>query len=294
MASTRDYYEVLGVGKSASAAELKAAYRKQALAWHPDRHKEDKKIAEEKFKEINAAYEVLSDPQKKAAYDQYGHAAFQQGGFGNAQGPFAGGGQTYRQGPFTYTYTTGSPGQGFDFGDFGFSDPFEIFEQFFGGSPFGGRRRAQKPVYSLQVDFMDAVHGASKEVEMDGKRKTIKIPPGVDEGTRIRFDDFDVVISVRPHTHFKREGYDIYIDVPLSYPDAALGTVIEVPTIEDSVKLRIKPGVQPNTLMRLRGQGVPHVRGGGRGDQYVRLVITVPTHLSRQQKELLEQLKNEE
>lgn len=288
MVTTRDYYEILGVSKNATETELKQAYRKQALEWHPDRHKNDKKTAEEKFKEINEAYQVLSDPQKKAAYDQYGHAAFQQGGFGGAQGPFSGGG-TYRQGPFSYTYTTGG-GQGFDFSDFGFSDPFEIFEQFFGGSPFG-RRQARKPVYSLNIDFMEAVHGVQKDVEIEGKRKSIKIPAGVDDRTRIRFDDFDVVVSVHPHKNFRRDGNDIYIDVPLSFADAALGTVIEVPTIDEPVKLRIKPGIQPGTLMRLSGKGVTNVHGRGRGDQYVRLIITVPTHLNRSQRELFEELR---
>ena len=294
MATDRDYYEILGVSKTASDAELKAAYRKQALAWHPDRHQSDKKTAEAKFKEINEAYEVLSDAQKKAAYDQYGHAAFAQGFGGQGQpgqGPFGGGG-TYRQGPFTYSYST-SGGQGFDFSDFGFSDPFEIFEQFFGGgaSPFGGRRQVRKQVYSLQIDFMEAVHGVSKEVDIDGKRKTIKIPAGVDEGMRIRFDEFDVVVGVRPSDKFKRDGNDVYVDMELSCSDAALGTVIEVPTIGETVKLRVKPGVQPGTLMRLRGQGIPDVRGGGRGDEYVRLVVTVPTHINRRQKELLEELR---
>lgn len=292
MATSRDYYDILGVSKTASDAELKAAYRKQAMQWHPDRHRADKKTAEDKFKEINEAYEVLSDPQKKAAYDQYGHAAFQQGGFGSpsGQGPFGGGG-THRQGPFTYTYTTG--GQGFDFSDFGFSDPFEIFEQFFGGSPFG-RRQPKKAIYSLQIDFMEAVKGVSKEVDVDGIRKTIKIPAGVDEGTRISFEDFDVVVAVAPHDKFKRDGNDIYIDMPLSFADAAMGTVLEVPTIDGSVKLNIKPGVQPGTLMRLRSKGIPYVRGGGRGDQYIRLLVTVPTHLNRRQKELLEELRSED
>lgn len=293
MATNRDYYEILGVSKSASEAELKAAYRKQAMQWHPDRHRADKKTAEDKFKEINEAYEVLSDPQKKAAYDQYGHAAFQQGGFGSPsdQGPFGGGGRTYRQGPFTYTYTT-SGGQGFDFSDFGFSDPFEIFEQFFGGSPFG-RRQPRKAVYSLQIDFIEAVKGVSKEVEAEGRKKTIKIPAGVDDGTRIRFEDFDVVVAVKPHDQFKRDGNDIHIDMSLTFADAALGTVLDVPTIDGLVKLNIKPGVQPGTLMRLRGKGVPYVRGGGRGDQYIRLLVTVPTHVNRRQKELLEELRRE-
>lgn len=290
MATTRDYYEILGVSKSASDAELKAAYRKQALQWHPDRNKS--KEAEAKFKEVNEAYEVLSDAQKKAAYDQYGHAAFQQGGMGGAQGPFGGAGG-FRQGPFTWSYSTQGGGGGVDFSDFGFSDPFEIFEQFFGGG-FGRTRQPRKPVYALTIDFMEAVKGVSKEVVLQGgKPKTIKIPPGVDDGMRIRFDEFDVVISVRTDRRFRREGNDIYVEVPLSFADAALGTVIEVPTIDESVKLKIKSGTQPGTLMRLRGMGVPEVRGGGRGDQYVQLNVTVPTHLNRNQKELLEELRKE-
>ena len=301
--TNRDYYEILGVSKSASDAELKAAYRKKALEWHPDRHQNDKKTAESKFKEVNEAYEVLSDTQKKAAYDQYGHAAFQQGGFGNAAGPSGGG--AYRQGPFSYSYSTsggqgfsaqGGPASGWDFSDFGFSDPFDIFEQFFGGggSPFGGRRQAQKQVYALNIDFMDAVKGATKEVELEGKRKTIKIPAGVDDGMRIRFDDFDIMVKVKGDNKFRRENNDIYIDVSLPFADAALGTIIEVPTVDEEVKLKIKPGTQPGTLIRLQGKGVPDVRGGRRGDQYVRLVISVPTHLNRKQKELLEELRQEE
>lgn len=291
MATTRDYYDILGVSKSASAQELKNAYRKQAMQWHPDRHQGDKKAAEAKFKEINEAYEVLSDAQKKAAYDQYGHAAFQQGGFGSAQGPFGGGGFR-QQGPFSYTWSSsgGQGGQGFDFSDFGFSDPFDIFEQFFGG---GTRtRRPRKPVYSLTIDFMEAVKGVSKDVDIEGKKKTIKIPAGVGEGTRISFDEFDVIIQVRKHDKFQRDGNDVYIDVDLPFADAALGTVVEVPTIDGTVKLSIRAGTQPGTLMRLRGKGIPFVRGGGKGDQYVRLVVTVPNHLNRRQKELLNELRN--
>ncbi len=281
MVTSRDYYEILGVSKSASETELKQAYRKMALQWHPDRNKT--KEAESKFKEVNEAYEILSNPQKKVAYDQYGHSAFQQGA---GQGPFAGGASG--QGPFSYSYSSG--GQGFDFSDFGVSDPFDIFEQFFGGSPFG-RKQARKQVYSLQIDFMDAVKGVSKDVDIDGKRKTIKIPAGVDEGTRIRFDEFDLVISVKHDKQFRREADDIYIDTHISFADAALGTVADIPTIDGNIKLRIKSGVQPGTLMRLSGQGIPHVRGSGRGDQYVRILIAVPTHLNRQQKELLEELR---
>ena len=301
MATTRDYYDILGVSKSASDQELKQAYRKQALQWHPDRNKT--KEAEGRFKEVNEAYEVLSDAQKKAAYDQYGHAAFQQGGFGSAagQGPFGGEGGTYRQGPFTYSYTTGGQGgQGFDFSDFGFSDPFEIFEQFFGGGFGRSTSQRRRQAYQITIDFMEAVKGVTKEVHLPRGRagdgsdvNSIKIPAGVENGSRIRFDNFDIVVEVRPHEAFKREGNDIYVDMPISYADAALGTVLDVPTIDETVKLRIKPGVQPGTLMRLRGKGVQNVRGGGRGDEYIKLIVTVPTHVSRRQRELLEELRQE-
>ena len=144
----KDYYQILGVTKQASETEIKKAYRKLALQYHPDRNKGDKEL-EKKFKEVTKAYEVLSDPQKKQTYDQFGEAAFEQGGQG-AGGPFGGfGGQG---GPFTYTYSTGGQG-GFDFG--GFSDPFEIFEQFFGGaSPFGSAQARRRPVYSLTIDYL--------------------------------------------------------------------------------------------------------------------------------------------
>lgn len=284
----RDYYEILGIPKGASESELKAAYRKQALQWHPDRNKSAE--ATQKFKEINEAYEVLSSSEKRAAYDQFGHAAFEQGaGFGG--GPFGGGSQSYRQGPFTYTYSTGPGGfEGFDLG--GFTDPFQIFEQFFGaGSPFGRTSQARRPVYTLTIDFLEAVKGIEKEVRIDGKTKKIKIPAGVDNGMHIRFDEFDLSLEVKPHVTFHRDGYDLYIDHVLGYPEAALGTVVSVPTIDGTIDLKIHPGTQPGSLVRLRGRGVPQVRGSARGDQYVRIKINVPTKLSREEKELLERLQ---
>jgi DnaJ-class molecular chaperone len=297
MATKRDYYEVLGVGKSASTAEIKSAYRKLALEWHPDRNK--KPEAHEKFKEINEAYAVLSDPQKKSTYDQFGHSAFAPGGGFGGQGPQGGpfGGGFRQQGPFTYYYSTG--GQGSPFAGFEeMFDPFEIFEQFFGGG-FGGRARRVHPSYEITIDFMDAVKGVTREVHVPrgeagqgSIRKTIKIPAGVDNGSRIRFDEFDLVVSVRPDKRFHREGDDIVTEEEIPFSMAALGGVVEVPTVDDSVKIRIQPGTQPGTLIRLRGKGVPHVRGSGRGDQYVKVQIKVPTHLSRRQRELLEDLES--
>jgi len=296
MPTKRDYYEVLGVTKNAPLPEIKAAYRKLALEWHPDRNKSPN--ANEKFKEINEAYAVLSDSQKKAAYDQFGHAAFAPGGGAGGQGPFGG---TYRQGPFSYSYyTTGGTPGGSPFGDFGdIFDPFEIFEQFFGGGFSPQRARARREVYQITIDFMDAIKGATREIHLPrgragegSTRKTIKIPAGVDTGSRIRFDDFDIEVVVRPDKQYRREGDDLIIDQEVTYSQAALGDIVEVPTIDGPLKIRIQPGTQPGTLVRLRGKGVSHVRGGGRGDQYVRLQLRVPTRLTREQKDLLTNLKN--
>lgn len=292
MATKRDYYEILGVSRNASGSEIKKAYRQLALKWHPDRNPGDKE-AESKFKEINQAYEVLSDAKKREAYDQFGHAAFEGGGFG-AGGPFGGFTRTYRQGPFTYTYTTygggeggGSPFEGFDFG--GFSDPFEIFEQFFGSaSPF--RERKQRNVYQITIDFMEAVSGVEKKVKIEGRERTIKIPQGIENGQRIRFRDFDIVIEVNPHPKFKREGNDIYVDIPIFISQAVLGGEISVPTISGDVRIKIHPGTQPGTLIRLRGQGVKGVYENRRGDQYVRLLVTIPERLTSEEKNLFRKL----
>lgn len=293
MAAKRDYYEVLGIKKDASAAEIKAAYRKQALQWHPDKNKSSE--AESKFKEINEAYEVLSNNDKKAAYDQFGHAAFEPGaGFGGATGPFTSQSRNYRQGPFSYTYTTyGGDGSGaeFDFG--GFSDPFDIFAQFFGGaSPFGGGRASRKPRYGISLSFMEAVKGVEKEVSIEGSKRKIKIPPGVDDGTIINFGDFYLTVDVRPDSTFKRDGLDIYVDKEVSFTQAVLGSVVEVPTVEGKVNLKIRAGTQPGALVRLRGKGISSPRTGRKGDQYVRVKVLVPTKLSRKQKEILEEFEN--
>ncbi len=286
MADNKDYYESLGISKSATPEEIKRAYRKLALQYHPDRNKT--KEAEAKFKEVTKAYEVLSDPQKRQTYDQLGHQAFEQGAQGG--GPF-GGTQGGHYGPFTYTYTTSGGGQDFDFG--GFSDPFEIFEQFFGGgSPFGARSR-QRQAYSLTIDFMEAVNGTEKSVNINGKTQKIKIPAGVDEGSQIRFNDYDVIISVKGDNKFKREGYDIIAEEEISFTKAALGSELEVDTVQGVITIKVPAGTQPGTVIRLRGKGVSHLRGSGKGDHYVRIKITVPTRLTGRQKELLEELDAE-
>ena len=288
----KDFYQVLGISKNASADEIKKAYRKLALAYHPDKNKT--KEAEAKFKEITQAYEVLADPKKKEAYDLYGSDAFSQGGF-QGQGPFEGFGNQARAGkygPFTYTYTTSAGGEGanFDFG--GFSDPFEIFEQFFGGgSPFGERQ--SRPVYSLSIDFMEAVLGTTKKISIEGKNQTIKIPAGVDDGSRIRFGDYDVILDVKKDARFKREGTDIISEVEVPFYKAALGDTVNVLTIDGDVKLKILSGTQPDSIVRLAQRGVPHLQGSGRGDHYVKIKVIIPKNLTSHQKDLLKQFEEE-
>lgn len=286
MAAKRDYYDILGVGKDASASSLKQAYRKQALAWHPDRNKDPQATA--KFKEVNEAYEVLSDPKKKEAYDQFGHAAFEGGGFGGFSG--GPGTQTYRQGPFTYTYSTyggSSPFEdlGFDFG--GFSDPFEIFETFFGGA--SRQRPTSYPRYAIKLVFMEAARGAERVIIHKGKQRTVKIPAGVDDGTRIRFSDFYVSIEVQPDQTFHRDGQDLLVEKRISFTLAALGGSVEVPTIDGPIRVKIRPGTQSGTLIRLRGKGLPRPNTNYKGDQYIKIIVQVPETLTREQRKILEE-----
>jgi len=281
-----DYYEVLGVSKSSSDADIKKAYRTKARKHHPDVDKTEG--ADKKFKEINEAYQVLSDPQKKGAYDQYGHSAFEPGGgFGGAgqgAGPFGGAG-----GYQTYSWSSGT--QGGQGAPGGFADPFDIFEAFFGGqSPFG--RQASLPRYAIKVDFMDAVHGIEKEIEVESKKQKIKIPPGVDDGSEIRFSGFILVCQVGSHPKFKRRGYDIVSEHEISYSKAALGSIEQIETIDGEVKIKIPSGTQPGTQIRLRGKGIKHVSGRGTGDHYTIVRLKVPSKLSREQKNLLEELEN--
>ena len=284
MASKRDYYEILGVSKNASADELKKAYRNLARKTHPDVNKTPG--AEEKFKEINEAFQVLSDPQKKSAYDQFGHSAFEPGGGGAG---FGGGNPFGGQGGFrTYSWSSGGSDANADFG--GFADPFDIFEAFFGGqSPFG--RQARLSRYVIPLDFMEAVHGTQKEIEVEGKRQKIKIPAGVDDGSEIRFSNFILVCQVSVHPNFKRRGYDIITEQEISFSKAALGIVEDIETIDGIVTIKIPSGTQPGTQIRLRGKGIPHVNGHARGDHYVIIRIHVPSKLSRDQKRLLEELE---
>ncbi len=282
-----DSYNLLGVSKTASDTEIKAAYRTQALKWHPDRNKSAEAV--DKFKEITHAYEVLSDHRKREMYDQYGSSAFEKGrtGYGDV------GGQYSQEGPFR-VYTNFGGGNPFGDSDFGgFSDPFEIFEQFFGfQSPFGrGQRVKRRAIYEMHLTFDEAIRGVEKETVIEGKTKKIKIPAGVDDGTRIRFSNFDVQVRVAPHVFFKRDGQDIYLEKEISYAQAVLGGTVNVPTIAQSVNLRVRPGTNSGTTVRLRSQGVPYPNSSRRGDQYVTFKINIPQRVTPALKRALEELE---
>lgn len=355
MANKKDYYEVLGVDKGASETELKKAYRKMAVKYHPDQNPGDE-TAEAKFKELSEAYEVLSDPEKRGQYDQFGHAAFEQGGMG--------GGGFY--------------GQEFDMGDIG-----DIFNMFgFGGMGGGGGakrtgpRRGRDVSVNIQLTFEEAIFGCTKEVainvldecdtchgtgakagthaescptchgtgqervikqsmfgaitsvrtcsQCNGRGKIVKepcgscngsgrvrkskkyevnIPKGIDNGQTIRlagkgeagensgdYGDLLVTVHVQPHKLFIRKGMDIYCDVPITFVQATLGEEITIKTIDGEQKYTVKPGTQPNTVITMRGVGVPSLRNPKtRGNQVVTFKVKVPTDLTERQKELLQE-----
>ncbi|NCN03512.1 MAG: molecular chaperone DnaJ, partial [Candidatus Pacebacteria bacterium] len=167
-------------------------------------------------------------------------------------------------------------------------DAFDIFEQFFGGAYSQGPRR---PRYSMRISFMEAAKGVEKEVEIEGKKHKIKVPAGANDGTRMRFSDFDVSFDVAPHKEFKRDGYDVFIDKHISYMAAALGDQVEVKTLNEPLKMKVRAGTQSHTLVRLRGEGIKHIRSNAHGDLYVRLIVEVPEKLSNKQKTLLKKLQ---
>ena len=347
VAAKRDYYEVLGVERSAGADAIKKAYRKIALKCHPDRNPGDK-TAEERFKEASESYQILSDPERRAQYDRFGHAAFEQqgGGFG-----------------------------GFDFSTAaGFEDIFgDIFGDFFGGQRRGRSRtrRGEDLRYDLEIAFEEAIFGAEKTLRVprlaacgdckgsgskDGAPRetcnacrgsgqlryqqglfsiaktcgqcqgqgtvlrdpcrtcggggavrtqhalSLKIPAGVDTGSRLKLrgegesglnggstGDLYVVLHVREHPLFSREGNDVICEVPIGFTHAALGAEIDVPTPHGKVKMKIPAGTQSGNVFRLKGKGVPDVRGYGQGDALVRVVVETPKKLSQRQRDLLEE-----
>lgn len=302
----RDYYEVLGVSKSASDDEIKKAFRKSALKHHPDKEGGD----EEKFKEASEAYEILKDAQKRQRYDQFGHAGVgtsaASGGAG--AGPGFSGFEDMFRGAAGGQRVNVDFGGGFDIGD--------IFEQFFGGNGF--QRKGRDVQTHLTLSFEEAVFGKD-EVEIKFDKVTrradtstdripstfkMKIPAGIDDGAVIRLQgygeevqgvtpgDLLVEIRVKPHKKFTREGDLILSTEVISMVDAALGMELDVETADGKKTLKIPAGTQPGTDFRLRGLGVPHVRGSGRGDQIVQIKVEVPKKLNKQQKELLEKFKS--
>jgi molecular chaperone DnaJ len=349
--SKADYYELLGVSRDATDQELKSAYRKQALKHHPDRNPGDH-ASEEKFKQASEAYQVLSDADKRAAYDRYGHAGLGAQGFG--AGPFAG---------------------GVDLGDI-FGDLFgEMFSM--GGAQRGGSRaqrqqRGDDLRFDLTINFEDTIFGAETEVKIrrletcgvchgqgsasgrgptvcshcqghgqlryqqgffsvartcaacggtgsviadpcaacrgEGRAATevklkVKVPPGVEEGTRIRYGgegdtgrrggtkgDLYIVLAIRPHDFFERHGHDLYCVIPISFPQAALGAEFEIPGIDAPVDIKIPEGTQSGKELRVRGRGVPYLNEKGKGDLIVKVVVQIPRKLNRAQRELVNKL----
>ena len=355
--SKRDYYEVLGVSKTATQDELKKAYRKLARKYHPDLNKDNAEAAE-KFKECNEAYNVLSDEQKRAQYDQFGHAAFENGGMGGGGG-FGGAG---------------------GFGGFGGSGMEDIFDMFFGGqggrggrSSKAGPQRGADLRFDLEISFEEAAFGLEKEInlyrdevcdhchgegaepgskvetcpECNGsgyvrftqntmfgqmvnerpcsrckgegkiisepckecrgkgtvkrnKKLKVKIPAGVDNGSRLRVSnegeagakggpsgDLYVYLYVKPHKFFERDGTTVLCEVPINIVQATLGADIKVPTLDGQVTMKIPEGTQPGKVMRIKGKGIPSLRNSSRGDQLVRIKVVVPTKLSDKQKDAL-------
>ncbi len=352
-----DFYEVLSVSKTASDAEIKTAYRKLAMQYHPDRNPGDHS-AEEKFKECSEAYGVLSDPQKRAAYDRYGHGAFSGGGTSGGSG-FPGG-------------FSGFGGDPQDLGDI-FGD---IFGEMFNASGGGGRKqsRAQRGRdlrYDLTLQFEEAVFGKEQEIKIkrsetcidcsgtgtaNGKQPvtcqqcrgagqvryqqgffsvartcpqcegtgviitdpcptckgssrvmrehsmTVKVPAGVEDGTRIRYQgegeagklggpagDLYVVLAVKPHKFFQRDGDDLHCVIPVSFPQAALGDELEIETLEGAAVLKVPEGTQSGKTFRLKGKGVPHLNSHGKGDLIIEVRVQTPSKLTKQQKDLLKQ-----
>ncbi len=307
MASSRDYYEVLGLDKKASEDDIKKAYRKLAREHHPDMVSQaDKAAAEKRFKEINEAYQVLSDPQKRKMYDQFGHAGTNYAG-GQGQSPFGGGSANAGGwGPFTYTYTTSGGGGGDEF------DPFDIFEDFFGFRGFGSRRpkKGKNLYYELHVDFKDAVFGLEKVINVESGKVKVKIPAGVHNGTEIRFSgkgmsgpngapagDLFLTIRVKMPEVFKRMGNTLTTLVEIDMVQAALGDTVEVWVVDldkpdgmSKAKVKIPSGTQPGTQIRLRGKGLPIINNEKKqGDVLIQVIVKVPKSMSKKQKEILKE-----
>ena len=293
--SKQDYYEILGVSKGASDDEIKKAYRKLAVKYHPDKNPGDKE-AEAKFKEINEAHDVLSDKQKRARYDQFGHA-----GVGGAGGnPFGGGAGNPFGGGFDFN------GQTFNF-DFGGGGLDDILGSLFGFGAGASRRPRRGADYqtSVTLTFEEAIFGTTKNVTVESESLKVKIPAGIDDGMSIKLrgkggpapegakepGDLYVRVRVKPHKHLTREGAIILSEECINMVDAALGCEIEVETVDGTVTMKVPAGTQSGTPFKLSGHGVPFRSDGDRGPHIVTVIVETPKNLSRKQKELLEEFK---
>lgn len=289
----RDYYEILGVSKGAGADEIKKAFRKKAVELHPDKSSGD----EEKFKELNEAYEVLGNEQKRQAYDQFGHAAgAEQAGGGN---PFAGGGNPFGG-------AQGFDGMEFDFGGGGLND---IFDMFFTGQ----RNRTRNVEIAITIEFEEAVKGTTKTISLrvadskNGGRKNeevkIKIPAGIDDGQSIKMTgkgeinqngdrgDLYAHIRVRPSQEFRREGANIISELEVDFVDAALGTEADVKSLNGNFTIKIPAGTQPGKILKMSGKGMPLLGTNRHGDHLIIVNIVVPKKLSVKQKKALQDYK---
>lgn len=293
-----DLYSVLGLQRGASDDEIRRAYRKLAKELHPDRNPGDRK-AEDRFKEVSKAYEILKDKDKRAAYDrgeideegrerfQGGFGGFGQGGFGGGRGFGDGFGQGFGGGRRGFRYQTRTgPGGPTDFG--GFED---ILSSVFGGrgAGFGGFEGATAgggdTRYEITLDFLDAVRGGKQRLTLaDGETLDVNIPAGIEDGRTLRLrgrgtggGDALLTVKVRPHPRFERKGHDIHVEVEVPLATAVTGGKVQVPTIDGDVALSIPAGTNSGRTLRLKGRGVRHGKSGERGDQYVRVLITLPT-----------------
>ena len=289
--SKRDYYEVLGIQKGASDDEIKKAFRKLAIKYHPDKNPGDKE-AEEKFKEVNEAYSVLSDKTKRQRYDQFGHAGVGGAGAGGAGNPFEG---------FNFN------GQSFNF-DFGGGGLDDILGAMFGfgGGGFRGARRGRDLRTSVTIDFKEAIFGTTKNVSANGESIKLKIPAGIYDGQQIRLNgkggdapqqggqrgDLYVEIRVRAHKTLTREGDLILSEVTIPMVDAVLGTEVDVETVDGVVTMKVPAGTQPGTNFKLSGHGAPRLGGQERGPHIVTIQVEIPKNLSRKQRELIEQFRD--
>jgi len=291
----KDYYQILGVSRNASTEEIRKAYRKLAMQYHPDRNPDDKQ-AEERFKEINEAYQVLNDPKKRAHYDRVGSAYSSWQRRGAPSGGF-----DWNQ------WASGAPGgTRVEYGDLNdlFGGEGGLFSEFFrtifgGGMGASGATSRGTPAFQqeVQISLENAFNGTTLQIQTEGKRKQVKIPPGVRTGSKVRVagagpsgSDLYLVVQVEEDENFERKGNDLHTTAKVGVFTAVLGGEAEVETMTGKVKLTIPAGTQPEQVFRLAGRGMPQLKNpSAKGDLYVRLKVEIPRYLSSKQRELLEE-----